>query len=53
MMVTGVTHCSVAHVEQTSVVDTTAAQPETDSIVGEAVSWLRPGLALVRDSIVR
>jgi hypothetical protein len=44
--VAGTTQAAVTHVLQTSVVDTTAAQPETETIAADSVSWARAGAAL-------
>lgn len=46
VMVAGATQAIVTQVGQMSVVDTTAAQPETDSIEAEPKSWERADPAL-------
>jgi hypothetical protein len=47
VMVAGTTQSMVMQVLQSAVVDTTAAQPETDSSVAVASIWLRAGAALL------
>ena len=46
-MVAGTTHAAVIHVLQIMVVDTTAAQPETEAMETEPTSWARAVAALV------
>jgi hypothetical protein len=44
--VAGITQAAATHVLQTSVVDTTAAQPETETIEADSMNWARAGAAL-------
>lgn len=46
VMVAGTTHAAVTQVLHTSVVETTAAQPETETIETDPPSWPRAGPAL-------